>query len=86
MTEAKVAVTIRQVAEEAGVSIGTVDRILHHRGRVSKETTDRVHEIIEKLGYKPNIHASLLSIRKVIRILYYLRDYSKNFGKIRNNI
>lgn len=68
MTEAKVAVTIRKVAEEAGVSIGTVDRILHHRGRVSKETTTRVLEIIDKLGYKPNIHASLLSIRKVFKI------------------
>lgn len=68
MEDHKVTVTIRQVAEEAGVSIGTVDRILHHRGRVSKETADKIMAIIEKLGYKPNIHASLLSIKKVVRI------------------
>lgn len=68
MDELKPAVTIRQVAEEAGVSIGTVDRILHHRGRVSSETSARVMAIIDKLGYKPNINASLLSIRKVVKI------------------
>lgn len=30
--------TIKQIAAQAGVSIGTVDRVLHKRGRVSKET------------------------------------------------
>lgn len=68
MEDYKGAVTIRQVAEKAGVSIGTVDRILHHRGRVSKETACKVMQIIEDLGYKPNIHASLLSIRKTVKI------------------
>ena len=68
MEDTKTSVTIRQVAEKAGVSIGTVDRILHHRGRVSAETANRVMQIIEELGYKPNIHASLLSIKKVVKI------------------
>lgn len=68
MDEIKPAVTIRQVAQEAGVSIGTVDRILHNRGRVSPETSSKVMEIIERLGYKPNIHASLLSIKKVVKV------------------
>ena len=69
MKESTEAVTIRQVAEKAGVSIGTVDRILHNRGRVSKETAKRVMATIEALQYKPNIHAALLSKRKAVRIV-----------------
>ena len=68
MKEHTEAVTIRQVAEQAGVSIGTVDRILHKRGRVSKQTAQRVMATIEALQYKPNIHAALLSKRKAVRI------------------
>ena len=68
MKEHAEAVTIRQVAEQAGVSIGTVDRILHKRGRVSKQTAQRVMATIEALQYKPNIHAALLSKRKAVRI------------------
>lgn len=69
MKEHSAVVTIRQVAEKSGVSIGTVDRILHNRGRVSKETAQRVMATIEELQFKPNIHATLLSKRKVARIV-----------------
>ena len=62
-------ITIRQVAEKANVSIGTVDRILHNRGRVSEVTREKVLNIVKELGYKPNIHASLLSARKSIKII-----------------
>ena len=69
MKESTQTITIRQIAEKANVSIGTVDRILHNRGRVSEVTKQSVLNIIKELGYKPNIHASLLSIRKSIRII-----------------
>ena len=62
-------ITIRQVAEKANVSIGTVDRILHNRGRISEVTREKVLNIVKELGYKPNIHASLLSARKSIKII-----------------
>ena len=45
--------TIKDIAAECGVSAGTVDRILHNRGRFSTETAARVQAAIEKLGYTP---------------------------------
>lgn len=61
-------VTLKQIAQASGVSIGTVDRIIHNRGKVSKENEAKVREVIERLGYEPNVHASLLSVRKTITI------------------
>ena len=49
--------TIKDVADAAGVSIGTVDRILHERGRFSAETAKRVMKAVAELNYTPNIHA-----------------------------
>jgi LacI family transcriptional regulator len=53
--------TLKKIAKLSGVSIGTVDRVLHGRGRVSKSTELKIKKIIEKHGYKPNIFASHLS-------------------------
>ena len=56
--------TIKEIARRANVSIGTVDRVLHNRGRVSKETQEKVRRIIEQLDYKPNIFARNLKLAK----------------------
>ncbi len=55
------AMTLKKIAKMAGVSIGTVDRVIHGRGRVSKETETKIKKIIKAHGYKPNIFASNLS-------------------------
>lgn len=47
-------VTTKRIAELAGVSRGTVDRVLNNRGQVNEETKVKVLEIAEKLNYKPN--------------------------------
>ena len=49
--------TLKDIAEAAGISIGTVDRIIHKRGRYSEETAEKVRRIIDELNYSPNIHA-----------------------------
>ena len=54
------------IAEKAGVSIGTVDRVLHNRGEVSEETRDKILKIIRDFDYRPNILASSLASKKVI--------------------
>jgi LacI family transcriptional regulator len=48
-------VRIKDIAERANVSVGTVDRVLHNRGEVAQETRDLINKIIEELEYKPNI-------------------------------
>lgn len=48
----------------AGVSRGTVDRVLNNRGIVKAETAERIRRIADSLGYKPNKAAKALAIRK----------------------
>ena len=48
------AVTIKQIAELAEVSRGTVDKVLNGRPGVKAETKDRVLRIAKELDYKPN--------------------------------
>ncbi len=54
--------SIHDIARKARTSIGTVDRVLHNRGRVSEETRAKVMAIVSRLGYKPNIYARNLSL------------------------
>jgi DNA-binding LacI/PurR family transcriptional regulator len=55
------AVGIKQVAEQAGVSITTVSHALNDKGRLSEETRRRVAEVAERLGYRPNTTARNLA-------------------------
>ncbi|MCB5951339.1 substrate-binding domain-containing protein [Enterococcus sp. BWT-B8] len=56
--------TIREVAELAGVSVTTVSQILNNKGsRFSKETREKVLEIVEKHQYKPDFFASNIITR-----------------------
>lgn len=49
-------VTIRKIAELAGVSRGTVDKVLHERPGVSDEVRTRVKAVMQEQGYQPVIH------------------------------
>jgi len=53
-------VTIRQVAQQAGVSTQTVSRVLNNRPDVAAETRELVQQIIDQLGYKPSALARSL--------------------------
>lgn len=46
--------TVKDIATYCGISIGTVDRVLHKRGGVSAETTAKVEAAIQALQYTPN--------------------------------
>lgn len=56
--------TIKQISELSGVSAGTVDRILHNRGRVSDEARTKVEAVLNREGYKYNIHTSAVSLKR----------------------
>lgn len=53
-------VTIKDIAREAGVSPGTVDRALHHRGGIKPAVAERICRIAEELNYQPNVVARTL--------------------------
>lgn len=67
---------IKDIARKAGVSIATVDRVLHNRGRVSPETRKKIEKIIRDHDYHPNLIArSLKSMgHKNIALLIPLPD------------
>lgn len=56
--------TIRDVAREAGVGVGTVSRVLGGRPRVAPETRARVEAAVQRLGYRPSSAARALSRRR----------------------
>ncbi len=68
-------VTINDVAKAAGVSKGTVDRVLHNRGEVSLKSKEKVLKVIEELGFKPNFYASFLASRKERLIQCLIPDF-----------
>ncbi len=57
-------VTIKKIAQRAGVSIGTVDRVLHGRAGVAPGTRRKILRIVEELGYKPNFFARNLRLAR----------------------
>lgn len=56
--------TIKEIAALAGVSRGTVDRVLNNRGSVNPETAEKIREIARALDYKPNIAGLVLAAQK----------------------
>ncbi|MBK8046866.1 MAG: LacI family DNA-binding transcriptional regulator [Anaerolineales bacterium] len=70
------AVTIRELADAAGVSIATVSRVLNHKSHpVSEETRVRILALADELGYRPNVAARSLRT-----------DRSSTIGIITDNI
>ena len=53
--------TLKDVAKETGLSIGTISRVLNNRGYISDETRDKVSQAMKKLNYQPNELARSLS-------------------------
>lgn len=56
--------TIKQIAELAGVSRGTVDRVLNNRGSVNPQTAKKIKEIAVHLNYQPNKAGLILAAQK----------------------
>ena len=46
--------TIKDVAKETGLSVGTVSRVLNNRGYISEATRQNVDRAMKKLNYQPN--------------------------------
>lgn len=68
--------TIKEVADRAGISIGTVDRVLHNRAGVSAKSKALVLDAIKDLNYEANPHAAILASKKNFNIAIILPQFS----------
>ncbi|MWB96467.1 substrate-binding domain-containing protein [Flavobacterium sp. GA093] len=66
--------TIKDIAELAGVSKGTVDRVLHKRGKVSEDALKRVNEVLASIDYQPNLMARSLKKTQIYSICVLIPD------------
>ena len=65
---------LKDIAVLCGVSIGTVDRVLHNRGDVSAKTSLKINTMAKKIQFTPNLVAKSLSLKKRFRIALLLPD------------
>ncbi len=69
-------IRIKDIAVMAGVSEGTVDRVLHNRGEVSQKSREAVEKVLHEIDYSPNILARSLASRKQYRFICIIPSHS----------
>lgn len=67
---------IKDIAQKAGVSVGTVDRVLHGRGRVAEQSLHKVEAAIKELDYSPNHLARALAHKKTVHFAALLPKHN----------
>jgi len=70
-------IRIKDIARLAGVSEGTVDRVLHNRGEVSDKSRDAVNQVLKEINYSPNLLARSLALKKQYNFSYLIPNYEK---------
>ncbi len=71
-------IRIKDIADKAGVSTGTVDRVLHDRGNVAPGVKTKILEVAKDLGYERNPLASALAYNRTVRVATLLPDPEKD--------
>jgi LacI family transcriptional regulator len=64
--------TLRDIARQAGVSLATVDRVLHNRPGVRPDTVRRVKEAIERNSFQPHVAAAELARGRARRFAFVM--------------
>lgn len=70
--------TIKDIARLAGVSAGTVDRVLHDRGEVSQVSKIKVRKVLDEINYQPNMFAIGLAAKKKYIFCCLIPAYVEN--------
>lgn len=70
-------VTLKDIAETCGVSATTVSNVINGKAKTSEETRQRILEVIEETGYKPNIMAKGLRIKRSHTIALIAEDIAQ---------
>ena len=65
---------IKEVAQEAGVSVATISRVLNGSEKVNPKTRQKVTKIIKKMNYFPNVNAKVLRENRSKVILICVPD------------
>lgn len=79
MSEAKRPISMRDIAEMAGVSVATVSRVINHNGRFSEETRQRVQKVIDENHYVTNMAARSLRQSQTKTIGMIVPDITYDF-------
>lgn len=69
---------IKDIARMAGVSIGTVDRVIHDRGEVAEKTRLKIQRILKETNYSPNVMAQALKSKKRFHLVSLLPSPSED--------
>src|SRR5262245_9491079 len=72
-------ISLHDVAREAGVSLATVDRVLHGRAGVRDRTVERVQAVVDRLGYRPDPAAARLARKSPSRLVFVLPAGTNTF-------
>jgi len=78
MTPSTNNIRIKDIARMAGVSEGTVDRVLHNRGNVSADALTKVNNVLKKIHYKPNLIARSLGRSKRFRVSVLIPNHKND--------
>src|SRR5271166_3888823 len=66
--------TLKDIAREAGVSVATLDRVLHGRAGVREDTARRVRETIDRYAFRPSSAAADLARRRTSRFAFVMPE------------
>jgi LacI family transcriptional regulator len=69
---------IKDIALLAGVSIGTVDRVIHERGEVAEKTRQKVQKLLKESNYSPNVIAQVLKSKRKFHLVSLLPEPTEN--------
>jgi len=70
---------LKDIAEHLGISVSTVSRVINGKGRVGKETREKVLKAIKELNYQPNEIARSLKLQRTRTIGVIVPDISNAF-------
>lgn len=70
-------IRIKDIAKLAGVSEGTVDRVLHNRGGVSEKNLEAIKKVLREMNYTPNLLARSLALKKHHKFAYLIPTFDK---------
>lgn len=79
--------TLSDVAQAAGVSYATADRVINNRGNVAQKSIAKVRDAVAQLGYVRNVAAANLSRQRIYRLAFLIPEGTKAFfERIREHI